>query len=100
MGNYSLTNKALEDLTKIWNYTFDEWSELQADKYYFELLEACDKLSENQNWGKKYEAISFEIYGFKKGQHIIFYKKKNKNQIEIIRFLHVNMDLKNHILVF
>jgi toxin ParE1/3/4 len=97
MGNYFLTKKALEDLTDIWNYTFDEWSEVQADKYYFELLEACNQLSDNQNWGRKYDEISSEIFGFNKGRHIIFYKKKNKTQIEIIRFLHVSMDLKNHI---
>lgn len=37
MFNYELTNKAHEDLNEIWNYTFDEWSEEQTDKYYFEI---------------------------------------------------------------
>ena len=31
MGRYKFTNKAVEDLTKIWNYTVIEWSESQAD---------------------------------------------------------------------
>jgi len=34
MANYYLTNKAVEDLSKIWYYTFDNWSEQQADKYF------------------------------------------------------------------
>ena len=34
MANYNLTNKAVEDLEKIWDYTFQKWSEQQADKYY------------------------------------------------------------------
>jgi toxin ParE1/3/4 len=34
MANYKLTNKAVEDLTSIWEYTVKEWSEKQADKYY------------------------------------------------------------------
>lgn len=33
MAKYNLTKKAVEDLTKIWNYTFDTWSENQADAY-------------------------------------------------------------------
>lgn len=33
MPKYILTNKAVEDLSTIWNYTFEVWSETQADKY-------------------------------------------------------------------
>lgn len=33
MASYVLTNKAVEDLSSIWEYTFDTWSERQADKY-------------------------------------------------------------------
>jgi toxin ParE1/3/4 len=31
MANYYLTNKAVEDLSEIWYYTYDEWSEKQAN---------------------------------------------------------------------
>ncbi|MEQ1553498.1 MAG: type II toxin-antitoxin system RelE/ParE family toxin [Ferruginibacter sp.] len=34
MANYKLTNKAVEDLEKIRNYSFEKFSEQQADKYY------------------------------------------------------------------
>ena len=34
MPNYHLTNKAVADLSAIWNYTYDYWSEKQADNYY------------------------------------------------------------------
>jgi toxin ParE1/3/4 len=64
MANYKLTNKAVEDLSKIWDYTYEVWSENQADKYYFELLEACQVLAENQNLGKNYTEIDNGIYGF------------------------------------
>ena len=53
MFNYELTNKAIEDLNGIWNYTFDEWSEEQADKYYFEILDCCQFIAENQDLGRK-----------------------------------------------
>lgn len=32
MAKYLLTNKAAEDLSGIWNYTFEAWSEKQADE--------------------------------------------------------------------
>lgn len=97
MSKYFLSNKAVEDLSKIWDYSYKVWSENQADKYYYELLEDCQELSENQNLGQNYIEIDLEIYGYKFGQHIIFYRMLNENEIEIIRFLHSRMDLKNRI---
>ena len=32
MPNYELSNKAVEDLSKIYEYTFEFWSEFQAEK--------------------------------------------------------------------
>jgi toxin ParE1/3/4 len=97
MAKYYLTNKALDDLSKIWEYTYEVWSENQADKYYYELLGDCQELSENQALGKKYGEIEKEIFGFKSGQHIIFFRIRNANEIEITRILHSRMDLKNRI---
>ena len=39
MAKLRFTNKAVEDLTSIWNYTFKTWSERQADEYYVWLVE-------------------------------------------------------------
>jgi len=97
MAKYYLTNKAVDDLTKIWDYTYEVWSENQADKYYTELLETCQILAENQDYGKKYEEISTEIFGYKSGQHLIFYRKQSEKEIEITRIFHSRMDLKNRI---
>ena len=97
MSKYFLSNKAVDDLSKIWDYTYEVWSESQADKYYYELLEDCQELSKNQNLGRNYNEIDMEIYGCKSGQYIIFYRKLNEMEIEIVRFLHSRMDLKNNI---
>lgn len=97
MAKYSITNKAVDDLTKIWDYTYEVWSENQADKYYTELLGDCQLLAENQNYGKNYDEISMEIFGYKSGQHIIFYRILSEKEIEITRFLHSRMDLKSRI---
>ena len=97
MAKYRLTNKAVEDLSKIWEYTVEVWSENQADKYYFELLEDCQLVSDNKSIARKYGEILEDVYGYNSGQHVIFFRIISENEIEIIRFLHSRMDLKNRI---
>lgn len=97
MAQYFLTYKAIEDLSKIYVYTYEFWSEYQADKYYEELIECCQKISENPKIGKTYDEIDSWIFGFLVKKHIIFYKILADNEIEVIRILGGNMDLKNRI---
>jgi toxin ParE1/3/4 len=97
MAEYKLTNKAVEDLSKIWDYTFEVWSENQADKYYNELISNCQEIEENPDLGKVYEGISKQLIGIKANRHIIFYRTVNENHVEITRILHERMDLKKRI---
>jgi toxin ParE1/3/4 len=97
MANYFFSNKAVEDLSEIWNYTYDFWSESQADKYYNELIEYCDIVSKTPKIGKRYEQIGNNIWGYLANKHIIFYRVIEENKIEITRILHGSMDLKNRI---
>jgi toxin ParE1/3/4 len=97
VARYKLTNKAVDDLTQIWNYTFDKWSESQADKYYHMLLDNCEEVANNSDFGKNYSGVTENLLGFKAGRHIIFYRRIEENEIEITRILHEQMDLKNRI---
>ncbi len=97
MAEYKLTNKAVDDLSKIWDYTFDTWSEKQADKYYKSLISDCQEIATNPNLGKNYEGITDNLLGMKTNRHIIFYRCLNENYIEITRILHERMDLKKRI---
>ena len=97
MASYVLSNKAVLDLSAIWEYTVDTWSERQADKYYYMLLDSCQELAEGKISGKIYPEIHPEILGFKAGQHILFYRQISSSKIEIVRILHVQMDLKNRV---
>lgn len=98
MTKYYLTNKAVDDLTKIWNYTFDQLSEQQADNYYQMLIENFGEIANNPKLGKNYNEIIPTLFGLRATKHIIFYRKISTNEIEITRILHENMDLKNRIL--
>ncbi|TPG31818.1 type II toxin-antitoxin system RelE/ParE family toxin [Flavobacterium pectinovorum] len=95
MAKYHLTKKAVLDLNEIWNYTYEEWSESQADKYYMLLLDSCQEIAENPNLGKKYNIVINGLLGYKSNEHILFYQILVNNEIEIIRILHGRMDLKN-----
>lgn len=97
MDRYILTKKALSDLSEIWNYTYDMWSENQADKYYQMLIDNFEKIATNPDIGKRYQKIADKLFGLKVGKHIVFYRKIRKRQIEITRILHESMDLKSRI---
>ncbi len=97
MAEFKLTNQAVEDLSKIWNYTFEVWSERQADKYYESLISNCQEIADNQNLGKNYDGITQKLLGIKANRHIIFYRTVNENFVEITRILHERMDLKKRI---
>ncbi|GGG97376.1 hypothetical protein GCM10011416_14190 [Polaribacter pacificus] len=97
MSEYKLTNKAVADLSKIWEYTFEIWSEKQADKYYDELISNCEEIAGNPDLGKNYKGISKQLFGIKANRHIIFYRTLSEDYVEITRILHERMDLKKRI---
>jgi len=97
MAKYYLTKKAVDDLAKIWDYTFQEWSELQADKYYQMLVANFIEISTSPEAGKNYTDIATSLFGLKAGKHIIFYRKLSSEEIEITRILHEMMDLKRRL---
>ncbi len=98
MAKFRFTNKAVYDLTQIWSYTVDKWSEKQADKYYHMLIDNCNEVACNPELGKIYSGVTENLLGFKAGRHIIFYRIIEKDEVEIIRILHEHMDLKNRII--
>lgn len=97
MAKYELTNKAVEDLSGIWEYTLERWSEQQADKYFNLLLDSCQDIANNPELGKNYEGITKDLFGLKTNRHIVFYRKRINQPIEITRILHERMDLKNRL---
>jgi toxin ParE1/3/4 len=72
MANYHFTNRAVDDLSSIWNYTIEEWSERQAEKYYNLIITTCTELATNPKRGKTYDIISLDVLGYKCGEHITF----------------------------
>ena len=96
MLKFYLSNKAVEDLNDIWDYTVKTWSENQAEIYYSLLMDSCQELANKPSQGKSYDVVEKNVLGFKTGEHIIFYQIVSLKEIEVVRILHGMMDMKNH----
>jgi len=94
---YFISEKANQDIEKIWLYTFENWSLEQADRYYNLILDEIEFLSENFESGKSVDYIKKGYRASTVKSHIIFYKKSRRNIVEIIRVLHQKMDIENRI---
>ena len=58
MANYDLSKKAAEDLYDIWDYSYETWSERQADRYYAILEQAFENIaSDPMSVGKACDAL-------------------------------------------
>jgi toxin ParE1/3/4 len=97
MAKYLLTSKAVDDLSGIWEYTYEACSESQADKYYELLTSSFREIAQSPGLGKSYDEIGKAIFGLRVGKHILFYRVAQFGDIEILRILHQRMDLKNKI---
>lgn len=98
MADLLFSNKAVEDLTGIWDYTVETWSETQADKYYTLLVDTCRQIADSPHpLGKEYAEIMDGLFGYRTGKHIVFYRLASERAVEVVRILHERMDLKNRI---
>ena len=95
MAKVNYSKRAVEDLTSIWDHTYVEWSERQADKYYMILIQACQEIAADTKKGKPYEEIAEGVLGFLIYRHIILFKRLTAAEILVVRILHAQMDLKS-----
>lgn len=97
MSAYIISEKALEDINKIWIYTAENWSVEQADRYYNLILDEVEYISQNFDMALDFGKIR-KAYRFSKVKsHLVFFKKNKYNEIEVIRVLHERMDIENRL---
>ena len=92
-----ISKKAIEDLEKIWDYTFEKWSIEQADRYYELIISEIEFISINFMTGKSMEHIKPGYRTSIIKSHLVFYRMSNDNVIEIIRILHQRMNIDTRI---
>ena len=96
MFDIHLQVKAKADLKKIWQYSYKEYGEPQADKYYDELIVGMNVLKDNPKIGVVCNYVREGYRQYKINRHFVFYKL-TKNRVHIIRVLHENMKATKHL---
>ncbi|MEO8253400.1 MAG: type II toxin-antitoxin system RelE/ParE family toxin [Flavobacterium sp.] len=97
MSEYIIREKALEDINNIWIYTAENWSVEQADRYYNLIIDEIEYIVNNFDTAHDFEKIRKSYKYSKVKSHLIFFKKNNTNEIEVIRVLHERMDIENRL---
>jgi toxin ParE1/3/4 len=93
---FVISEFALKDLDIIWEYTVEQWSKEQANKYFNEIFSAIDKICENSDTGKPIDEIKKGHRRNNVKSHMIIYKVK-KSTIYIDRILHQKMDIEKNL---
>ena len=88
--------RATEDLKAIWQYSFQQWGEQQADLYLRELERGILSLADHPDIGIPYDHIRAGYRKLHINRHMIFYRR-NSQRIEIVRVLHESMDVGSHV---
>ncbi len=78
------------DLENIWLYSFEKWSEGQADRYYDELIDGIEKLVDNPMLGKSREKVRQGYRSIQINRHVVYYQLQGEI-IDIVRVLHERM---------
>ena len=94
---YRISGKALEDIDRIWLYTFENWSLEQADRYYRLIYQEIHFIVEDFETGKDIGKVKAGYRQAKMKSHLIIYKRADDGIIEIVRVLHQMMDIPNRL---
>jgi toxin ParE1/3/4 len=97
MAEYIISETALEDLNNIWIYMAENWSVEQANRYYNLIVDEIEYVSVNFETAKDFGSTRKNYKFSKVKSHLVFYKKTENTQIEVVRILHERMDIKNRI---
>jgi toxin ParE1/3/4 len=96
-NKYRISQEAINDLNKIWVYTFNKWSKEQADRYYDLIIGEIEFIADNFLTGKSVEQARKNYRVTKIKSHLIFYRKVENDIVEIVRILHQQMDIKKRL---
>ena len=97
MAKYDISKQATEDLYGIWEYTVDNWSEDQADKYYGILEKAMDEIGDSPlTIGRPHDEIKPGLRAYHVSKHVFFFSIQKNGRAYISRVLHERMDFVRH----
>lgn len=97
MPSFTLTKKALADLIEIGRYTQRRWGVEQRNTY-LALLDGCfQQLAADPLTGRACDEIRSGYRKMNAGSHVVFYRQRRNDEIEIGRVLHRSMDFETRL---
>lgn len=100
MSSYRFYPTADARQDEIWDYTFNEWGEQQAEEYIVELHFHISKLANNKLLWRGLPAnltvpsdLSLSVYFNHYNKHYIFFRELSDGMIGIMTILHETMDI-------
>ncbi|MDA3902458.1 MAG: type II toxin-antitoxin system RelE/ParE family toxin [Desulfuromusa sp.] len=94
MASLTLTEAAKGDLKNIARFTQSRWNREQRNNYLKILDSNFCQLANNPAMGMACNEIKAGYYKFPAESHMIFYRKRADQKIEIVRVLHKSMDVE------
>jgi toxin ParE1/3/4 len=92
MLEFHLSSKAKLDIENIWFYTYQNWSESQADFYFELLINEIQSICFDPKKGKSIDEIFIGLKFSKIKSHLVFYTIQS-DRITVLRILHKSMIL-------
>jgi len=96
MREVLVSPRARQDLIDIWVYTFENWGEIQADRYLCELEGGLRQLAEAPDGGQARDVIRAGYWSIHLGRHVAFYTFTDST-VKVRRVLHDQMDMDRHL---
>lgn len=87
---------AESDLIGIWLYSFETWSETQADRYLDSLEDGVQRILEEPRIGKQRNTVREGYWSMRIQRHVVFYTFTD-SEVRIRRVLHEVMDPDLHL---
>ncbi len=97
MAQFYLTILAEENFDGIGAYSLENWGYLQAEKYLSELDGMFGRLAEDQSLGGNASEIKPDLMVYPCNEHMIFFRRDDLGNVQILRILGQRMDAKLHI---
>ncbi|GHD06408.1 type II toxin-antitoxin system RelE/ParE family toxin [Zhihengliuella salsuginis] len=96
MTRYRLSPAAQADLSKIWDYTEEQWDARQAETYIRDLQTALERIAVEPSLARPADEIRAGYLRYAIGSHLIFFLEQ-VDHIDVIRVLHQKMDPTRHL---
>jgi toxin ParE1/3/4 len=97
MPPFTLTRKAMADLITIGGYTQKRWGTEQRNTYLAMLDRCFQQLAADPLTGSDCSYIRSGYRKMNAGSHVIYYRLKQTDEVEIVRVLHQRMDLETRL---